>query len=92
MLPLFIAFWMKITMSKEEKKRTMLNRLGGRKAMAFYATLLVLFILAIINKAHAEIISAIDSLFLIFAGSNVMKAKTTNILQDKEIENGIKRN
>lgn len=48
--------------------------------MAFYATLLVLFILAIINKAHAEIISAIDSLFLIFAGSNVMKGRT----QDKK--------
>ena len=61
---------------KDEKKRTMLQRLGGRKAMAFYATLLVLFILAIINKAHAEIISAIDSLFLIFAGSNVMKGRT----------------
>ena len=61
---------------KDDEKRTMLKRLGGRKAMAFYATLLVLFILAIINKAHAEIISAIDSLFLIFAGSNVMKGRT----------------
>jgi 1,4-dihydroxy-2-naphthoate octaprenyltransferase len=59
---------------KEEK--TMLDRLGGRKAMAFYCTLLVLFILALIGKAHAEIISAIDSLFLIFAGSNVIKSKT----------------
>jgi 1,4-dihydroxy-2-naphthoate octaprenyltransferase len=65
---------------KDDEKRTMLKRLGGRKAMAFYATLLVLFILAIINKAHAEIISAIDSLFLIFAGSNVMKGRT----QDKK--------
>ena len=61
---------------KDDEKRTMLKRLGGRKAMAFYATLLVLFILAIINKAHAEIISAIDTLFLIFAGSNVMKGRT----------------
>lgn len=60
---------------KDQEKKTMLKRLGGRKAMAFYATLLVLFILAIINKAHAEIISAIDSLFLIFAGSNVMKGR-----------------
>lgn len=59
---------------KEEK--TMLDRLGGRKAMAFYCTLLVLFILALIGRAHAEIISAIDSLFLIFAGSNVIKSKT----------------
>ena len=59
---------------KEEK--TMLDRLGGRKAMAFYCTLLVLFILALIGKAHAEIISAIDSFFLIFAGSNVIKSKT----------------
>ncbi len=59
---------------KEEK--TMLDKLGGRKAMAFYCTLLVLFILALIGKAHAEIISAIDSLFLIFAGSNVIKSKT----------------
>lgn len=43
--------------------------------MAFYATLLSLFILAIMNKAHAEIISAIDSLFLIFAGANVAKGR-----------------
>ena len=60
----------------EEKDKTLLDFFGGRKAMAFYCTLLVLFILALINKAHAEIISAIDSLFLIFAGSNVIKAKT----------------
>tara|TARA_B100000424_G_C22544946_1_gene310150 strand:+ start:259 stop:471 length:213 start_codon:yes stop_codon:yes gene_type:complete len=62
-----------------DKKRTMLQRMGGRKAMGFYATLSVLFILAIINKAHAEVISAIDSLFLIFAGANVAKGR-----QDKE--------
>ncbi len=62
-------------MDKETKKRTMLQRLGGRKAMAFYATLAVLFILAMMNKAHAEIISAIDSLFLIFAGANVAKGR-----------------
>tara|TARA_R100001440_G_scaffold22217_2_gene36246 strand:+ start:1001 stop:1252 length:252 start_codon:yes stop_codon:yes gene_type:complete len=60
----------------EDKEKTLLDFFGGRKAMAFYCTLLVLFILALINKAHAEIISAIDSLFLIFAGSNVIKAKT----------------
>ncbi len=56
----------------------MLQRMGGRTAMAFYATLLVLFILAIMNKAHAEIISAIDSLFLIFAGANVAKGRKNN--------------
>ena len=60
----------------EEKDKTMLDFFGGRKAMAFYCTLLVLFTLALIGKAHAEIISAIDSLFLIFAGSNVIKSKT----------------
>jgi len=73
--------------TKEE--RTLLDNLGGRKAMAFYATLLVLFILALINKAHAEIISAIDSLFLIFAGSNVMKAKTKTEEKKEEVSNGI---
>ena len=62
--------------TEETKDRTMLDFFGGRKAMAFYCTLLVLFILALIEKAHAEIISAIDSLFLIFAGSNVIKSKT----------------
>ena len=60
----------------EKKNRTFLDFFGGRKAMAFYCTLLVLFILALIGKAHAEVISAIDSLFLIFAGSNVIKSKT----------------
>jgi threonine/homoserine/homoserine lactone efflux protein len=73
------------TVEETKEPRTLLDKLGGRKAMAFYATLLVLFILALINKAHAEIISAIDSLFLIFAGSNVMKAKTQ---QNQEKEKG----
>jgi 1,4-dihydroxy-2-naphthoate octaprenyltransferase len=78
------------TEEEEIKERTLLDKLGGRKAMAFYATLLVLFILALINKAHAEIISAIDSLFLIFAGSNVMKAKTQQTEEKKkEGSNGI---
>ena len=85
---------MKIMNSKTEEEetkeeRTLLDKLGGRKAMAFYATLLVLFILALINKAHAEVISAIDSLFLIFAGSNVMKAKTQQTEEKKEVSNGI---
>ena len=85
---------MKIMTNKEdenvEEPRTLLDKLGGRKAMAFYATLLVLFILALINKAHAEIISAIDSLFLIFAGSNVIKAKTQNNQENEKGEtNGI---
>ena len=83
---------MKIMNSKTEEiteePRTLLDKVGGRKAMAFYATLIVLFILALINKAHAEIISAIDSLFLIFAGSNVMKAKTQQN-ESKEVNNGI---
>lgn len=70
-----------------KEQRTLLDKLGGRKAMAFYATLIVLFILALINKAHAEIISAIDSLFLIFAGSNVMKAKTQT-QESKEVNHG----
>ncbi len=74
--------------SIEEKDKTMLDFFGGRKAMAFYCTLLVLFILALINKAHAEIISAIDSLFLIFAGSNVMKSKTQT-QESKEVNHGI---
>lgn len=52
--------------------------------MAFYATLLVLFILAIMNKAHAEIISAIDSLFLIFAGANVAKGRQNNELKKED--------
>ena len=82
---------MKIMNSKTEEtteeKRTLLDKVGGRKAMAFYATLIVLFILALINKAHAEIISAIDSLFLIFAGSNVMKSKTQPN-ESKEVSNG----
>jgi len=82
---------MKIMNSKTEEtteeKRTLLDKVGGRKAMAFYATLIVLFILALINKAHAEIISAIDSLFLIFAGSNVIKSKTQPN-ESKEVSNG----
>jgi 1,4-dihydroxy-2-naphthoate octaprenyltransferase len=73
-------------MNKTEEKKTLLKILGGRKAMAFYCTLLVIFILAIMGKAKAEIIGAIDSLFLIFAGSNVMKGreKTESTKEDSK--------
>jgi hypothetical protein len=68
-------------MSTEETKETMtqataLDKAGGRKAMAFYATLASCLLLALLDKAHGEILGLIDTLFFIYAGANVMSKRT----------------
>jgi len=55
----------------------LLKLVGGRKALAFYAALLVIFVLAWTGKASSEVLGALDTLTLIFIGGNVMKARVT---------------
>jgi len=51
---------------------SMTDKAGGRKALAFYAALACCFTLALLDKAHAEVLGLIDTLFFIYAGANVM--------------------
>ncbi len=44
--------------------------------MAFYATLASCLLLALMDKAHSEVLGLIDTLFFIYAGANVMSKRT----------------
>ena len=50
----------------------LLDKAGGRKVLAFYSALICCFILALLDKAHTEVLGLIDTLFFIYAGANVM--------------------
>jgi hypothetical protein len=68
--------------------QTMTEKAGGRKALAFYAALACCFTLALLDKAHAEVLGLIDTLFFIYAGANVMtkrqaQASTSKNTQEK---------
>ena len=63
--------------------KPMIEQLGGRKAMGFYAALFCSFILALSGKASGETLGLIDTLYLVFAGANVA-AKRTNNSKPKE--------
>jgi len=54
------------------KDTTVTEKLGGRKATAFYACLACILILALMDKAETHILGLIDTLFLVYAGANVM--------------------
>ncbi len=49
----------------------MLNKLGGRKMLAFFACLIAIVGLAIFDKAHSHVLTSIDGLLLFLVGSNV---------------------
>ena len=51
---------------------TLTEKAGGRKALGFYSALACCFVLALMDKAHAEVLGLIDTLFFIYAGANVM--------------------
>ena len=59
-----------------DKQITLTDKAGGRKALAFYSALTCCFILAIMDKAHAEVLGLIDTLFFIYAGANVMAKRS----------------
>ncbi len=50
----------------------MLNKLGGRKMLAFFACLIAVVGLAIFDKAHTHVLTSIDGLLLFLVGSNVV--------------------
>ena len=54
------------------EKQTITEKAGGRKATAFYATLASCLLLALLDKAHTEVLGLIDTLFFVYAGANVM--------------------
>ena len=57
-------------------EKTVTERAGGRKATAFYATLASCLLLALLDKAHTEVLGLIDTLFFVFAGANVMAKRS----------------
>jgi hypothetical protein len=65
------------------EKQTLTEKAGGRKATAFYATLASCLLLALLDKAHTEVLGLIDTLFFVYAGANVM-AKRSGAPQGKE--------
>lgn len=58
------------------EKQTITEKAGGRKATAFYATLASCLLLALLDKAHTEVLGLIDTLFFVYAGANVMAKRT----------------
>jgi hypothetical protein len=54
----------------------LMDKAGGRKALAFYAALACCFILAILDKAKTEVLGLIDTLYAVFAIGNVMAKRT----------------
>jgi len=60
----------------------LIANLGGRKSAMFCLTLLAVFLLSIFNKANSETLGLIDTLYLVYAGSNV----ATKTVQKKKDE------
>tara|TARA_R100000773_G_scaffold31743_1_gene27116 strand:+ start:93 stop:299 length:207 start_codon:yes stop_codon:yes gene_type:complete len=61
----------------------LLDKAGGRKVLAFYSALACCFILALLDKAHTEVLGLIDTLFFIYAGANVMAKRQPQTKEKK---------
>jgi len=48
---------------------------GGRKSFMFLVTLVSVCTLSALNKASTEVLGLIDTLYLVYAGSNVVAKK-----------------
>lgn len=66
--------------------KPMIEQLGGRKAMGFYAALFCSFVLAISGKASGETLGLIDTLYLVFAGANVAAKRTITPKKKEELK------
>mgnify|MGYP003109234743 FL=1 len=59
--------------------RTLMSKLikafGGRKSFMFLVTLITVCTLSAFNKASTEVLGLIDTLYLVYAGSNVVAKK-----------------
>jgi hypothetical protein len=77
-------------MTEQEKQDlNFKDKMGGRKVTAFYATLASCLLLALLDKAHSEVLGLIDTLFFIYAGANVMTKRSPpqNNQQSSEVQN-----
>jgi hypothetical protein len=77
---MFIVYSLRTSMSE---KQTITEKAGGRKATAFYATLASCLLLALLDKAHAEILGLIDTLFFVYAGANVFAKRNQSPRAEK---------
>jgi hypothetical protein len=79
-------------MTEQEKQDlNFKDKMGGRKVTAFYATLGSCLLLALLDKAHGEVLGLIDTLFFIYAGANVMTKRTpTNQPTSREGQDNVK--
>ena len=69
-------------MNNEQAK--LLDKAGGRKVLAFYTTLAACLLLALLDKAHTEVLGLIDTLFFIYAGANVMSKRGAQTQKKEE--------
>jgi len=71
-------------MSEQAKQPTLTERVGGRKALGFYAALSSCLLLALLDKAHTEVLGLIDTLYLFYAGANVVAKRQPQKNEDKK--------
>jgi len=64
-----------MTSTNKPTDDTLTSKVGGRKAMGFYAALGVCFILALRDQAATEVLALINTLYVTFAGANVLAKK-----------------
>jgi hypothetical protein len=64
-----------MTSTNKPTDETLTSKVGGRKAMGFYASLGVCFILALRGQAKTEVLALINTLYVTFAGANVLAKK-----------------
>mgnify|MGYP000061872123 FL=1 len=68
-------------------EKTLVEKLGGRKSAAFYACLLSMLVLALVDKAETHILGLIDTLFLVYAGANVaIKPKQLDAQTERAVQ------
>ncbi len=53
----------------------LIKAFGGRKSFMFLVTLITVCTLSAFNKASTEVLGLIDTLYLVYAGSNVVAKK-----------------
>ena len=57
----------------------LIKAFGGRKSFMFLVTLITVCTLSAFNKASTEVLGLIDTLYLVYAGSNVVAKKKEKI-------------
>ena len=63
----------------------LIKAFGGRKSFMFLVTLITVCTLSAFNKASTEVLGLIDTLYLVYAGSNVVAKKKEKTNEQKII-------